>query len=444
MALLLLLPFVLCATACNQAPHATHNNPPPAITPIRPTTSPGLEPLDAIIQQGITDQLYPGAVCIVGQVNDGQHTLLHARAYGHLTYPNNDPDAQPTQLNTLYDLASLTKVVATTTATLLNIQGGRLALDDPVSQHLPGFEQNGKDAVTLRHLLTHTSGLKPYESFTVVEAERAENQSHSDALVRHYAALPLAYETGAGYAYSCLNFQTLARINENAAGESQEALLNRRVFGPLGMHDTRYTLTDEQRARTAPTFRNREGQPVAGTTHDPLARYHGSAPHCPGNAGLYSTAPDLARYCQLILNHGRAHPVQLLDADLLAQALAPQTDADTVGELRGLGFDVYESQHYITDANTQPGHELVGHTGYTGTLILLDQHTGRYLILLTNRTYPADPNATDQAPSINTVRRACWQVIRKKRSGVFFSPRSVGPESPGEKRLPTPFFSRRD
>ncbi|MFI4861724.1 MAG: serine hydrolase domain-containing protein [Phycisphaerales bacterium JB063] len=405
----LLLLFAMCNTACTQTPQAVDGPTPNSITP---TTTPGLERLDTLIQQGIDQRLYPGAVCIVGQVNDQTHTILHARAYGHLTYPHNDPDAQPTQLNTLYDLASLTKVVATTTATLLNLADGRLALDDPAAQYIPGFEQHGKDAVTLQHLLTHTSGLKPYESYSVVEAGRHEDESHSDALIRHYAALPLAYDTGAGYAYSCLNFQTLARINETAAGQSQEQLLIRRVFGPLGMHDTRYTLNDEQRTRAAPTFRDPQGRPVAGTTHDPLARYHESTPHCPGNAGLYSTATDLARYAQLILNLGRANNQPLLDPDLLARALASQTDPDTVGEQRGLGFDVYESNHYITDANTRLGHELVGHTGYTGTLMLLDRHTGRYLILLTNRTYPADETTPAQSPSINAVRRACWAVVR--------------------------------
>lgn len=415
--MVLLLPALLAVgmVACTSSPPVANNA--PATTHPGSTLNPNLPALDAIIQQGIDDKLYPGAVCIVGEIRNGQHTLLHTNAYGHLTYPHHNPNAQPTQLNTLYDLASLTKVVATTTATLLNVADSRLDLDDPAAQHLPGFGRHGKDAITLRHLLTHTSGLKPYEDCAVVEAGRRDNETHSDALQRHYAGLPLAYETGTDYRYSCLNFQTLARINEYAAGEPLEALLVRRVFAPLGMHDTRYTLTDEQRARTAPTFRDANGNPAPGTTHDPLARYHQSTPHNPGNAGLYSTAPDLARYCQLILQLGSYDGQQILHPKLLAHALNPQIHNDDIHEQRGLGFDIYESQHYITEHNTQPGHELVGHTGYTGTLILIDQHTRRYLILLTNRTYPAEAAATDQTPSINTIRRACWQAVRELPRG---------------------------
>lgn len=379
---------------------------------ITPTRAPELAGLDAVIQGGIDAGHYPGAVCIVGRVVGERHEFLWAQPYGHTAYDAADPGYRAVSLDTLYDMASVTKVVGTTTAALVAMEDGRVAVDAPVSDYIDGFDANGKDAVTIHDLMTHTSGLKPYESYVRVEADRADGESHCDALVRHYAALPLAYETGTDYAYSCLNFQTLARVNENAEGRSQEALLRERIYGPLGMDDTTWRPTPAQLARTAPTHRDADGRPVMGIVHDPLARYHGSAEHCPGNAGLYSTAPDLARWCQLVLMQGRWNGQQLLDADLLAQATRTQTDAGVVGEKRGLGFDVYESAAYVSDANNTPGHMLVGHTGYTGTMFLIDQDTGVYMVLLTNRTFPKDAAATDQTPSISDIRKRCWAIAR--------------------------------
>ena len=335
-----------------------------------------------------------------------------AQAFGDTTYDADERGSRAVALDTLYDLASVTKLVGTTSAALITLADGRLALDEPVASYLPGFARQGKDAVTVRHLMTHTPGLPAYETPANVERNRAAEETPSDALVAHYAALRPLAGPGERYTYSCLNFQTLARIVEDASQQPLETLLHDRLFAPLGMRDTTWRPTPEQRQRTAPTYRDAQGVAVAGTVHDPLARYHQSAPHCPGNAGLYSTAPDLARWCALILRRGHANNQQLLAPALLAQATAVQTNAADVGEERGLGFDVYESAHYVSEHNAADGHRLVGHSGYTGTLVLIDQHTGVYLVLLTNRTFPADVGDTDQSPSINAVRRACWQAVR--------------------------------
>lgn len=378
---------------------------------VQPTRTDALAGIDAAIASGIEQGLYPGATCIAGRVTDDGYELLWAQAYGTTTFDPEEAAHAAVGLATLYDMASVTKLVGTTSAALIAIEDGRVTLDQPVSDFIPGFDANGKAGVTVRHLMTHTSGLKAYESYSRVDAGREEGEPACDALVRHYAGLGLSYETGEDYTYSCLNFQTLARVNENAEGRTQEALLRERVFGPMGMEDTTWRPTTEQLARTAPTHRDSAGRPVAGIVHDPLARYHGSATHCPGNAGLYSTAPDLARWCRMILQHGAWDGGQVLDADLVALATSVQTDP-AVGELRGLGFDVYESAAYIRDANREPGHHLVGHTGYTGTMVLIDQDTGVFLVLLTNRTFPADPDASDQTPSITDVRKQCWAIVR--------------------------------
>lgn len=383
---------------------------------VQPTRTDALAGIDAAIQTGIEQGLYPGATCYVGRLTDSGHEVLWAQAYGATTFDPDESAHAEVTLDTLYDMASVTKLVGTTSAALIAIEDGDAALDRPVSDFIDGFEANGKDGVTVRHLMTHTSGLKAYESYTRVDADRGEGEATCDALVRHYAALGLSYATGEDYTYSCLNFQTLARVNENASGRTQESLLRERVFGPMGMDDTTWRPSAEQLTRTAPTHRNSAGQPVAGVVHDPLARYHGSATHCPGNAGLYSTAPDLGRWCQMILQHGEWDGGQVLNADLVALATSVQTDP-AVGELRGLGFDVYESSAYIREANRETGHHVVGHTGYTGTMVLIDQDTGVYLVLLTNRTFPADAEASDQTPSITDIRKRCWTIVRDYAAG---------------------------
>lgn len=384
---------------------------------ISPTTMPDLEALDRIILQGIADRLYPGAVCVVGRVDreTDEHDILYAQSFGYTAYAPADVDGDgyhPVLLHTLYDLASVTKLVGTTSAALIVLDDGGLELDAPVARTLPGFAQHGKAGVTIRQLMTHTSGLPAYENPENVERNRPVGVSPSDALAAHYAGLRPLAPPGERYTYSCLNFQTLARLVEDAGGRPLESLLRERLFGPLGMRDTTWCPVVGRSGGIAPTHRDASGLAVAGVVHDPLARYHGSDPRCPGNAGLYGTAPDLARWCAMVLRHGRHNNQQLLDADLLAQATAIQTDPAVVGEARGLGFDVYESEHYVSAHNATPGHYLVGHSGYTGTLVLIDQHTGVYMVLLTNRTFPADTGAADQAPSIHAVRRACWQVVR--------------------------------
>ena len=382
-----------------------------------PTRSPGLEALDAIIERGIKQRRYPGAVCVIGRVEGASHQLLWAQAYGRLSY---EPDSPAVTLDTAYDLASVTKLVGTTTATLLLIQTDKLELDDPAADYVDAFSaHDNQQAITLRHLLTHTSGFQAYVQPEIVEAARDPGDSASEALMRHYGGLDLAYPTGQGCTYSCLNFQTLARVNETVLpdGQTMEAYLQKKVFGPLGMTYTTWqpganrASGKDRVEQIAPTFRV-EGVPQAGVVHDPLARYHGSRDATPGNAGLFSTGPDLSRWCRMVLAGGRWRGRRILDEQLLAQATLMQTPAQ-VSDGRGLGFDVFEVEAYVTPANRTPGHYVVGHFGYTGTLLVLDQHTGVYMILLTNRTLPAEAHLTDQSPSLSDIRSACWQAARQ-------------------------------
>lgn len=365
--------------------------------------TPKLKALDGIITAGIEARSYPGAVIIVGK--KGQ--ALYAKAYGRQTF---DPDSPRMALNTIFDLASVSKLVGTTSAALLNLDDGKLGLDDPVAKYIPGFEAEGKEAVTIRDLMTHVSGLKPYESKDAVEKSRREDESTADALIRAYAALKLAYPPRTDYRYSCLNFQTMARVNEVAANERMEDLLVQRVYGPLGMKDTRYVLTKEQLARTAPTHRGPDGDLCRGEVHDPLARYHGSAEHCPGNAGLYSTARDLAIYCRMILNEGSWRGRRIFQADTLRMATRRQTP-EGVTASHGLGFAIYRSAPYATELNQKPETQIVGHFGYTGTWVWIDKYSGTFMVLLTNRTFPAEEGKVDQTPSIESVRKGAVDLV---------------------------------
>ncbi len=370
---------------------------------IVPTETRGLEALDEIMARGIEARSYPGAVIVVGR---GEQ-ILWAKAYGRQTF---DPDSPPMALDTLFDLASVSKLVGTTSAALLNLDDGRLALDDPVAKFIPGFEAEGKGAVTIRDLMTHVSGLKPYENKDLVEKSRRKDETPAAALMRRYAALELAYPPRTDYRYSCLNFQIMARVNEEAAGQRMENLLVRRVYGPLGMKDTRYVLNEEQLARTAPTHRDENGGLCRGEVHDPLARYHGCRGRCPGNAGLFSTAADLAIYCRMVLNEGTWRGRRIFKADTLRMATRRQTPEE-VSASHGLGFATYRTTPYATELNQTPETQIVGHFGFTGTWVWMDKLSGTYLVLLANRTFPAEEGKIDQTPSMESVRKGAADVV---------------------------------
>jgi CubicO group peptidase (beta-lactamase class C family) len=334
--------------------------------------------LDTLVADAVTSHTAPGAYLVVGN----KEGVLHEYFAGRHTYDPASPAVTP---DTIFDLASLSKLVGTGTSALVLMTDGKLAATTPVSSILPGFEANGKESVTVLDLGRHTSGLKAYENSTKVEAARAPSVSHPDALIAAYCALPLANPPHGKVVYSCLNFQLLARVNETVAGRRQESLLRERIFGPLGMKDTGYLLTDEQLTRTMPT---QEGV-APGTTHDPLARYHGSVEHCPGNAGLFSTGPDLAKFCLMMINRGEWDGKRYLDRDLVEWSFNRHTDPEK-GDGRGFIWDLWEAKPYVTGLNKEQGRRIVGHTGYTGTMIWIDLYTNTWFVLLTNRTWPDD------------------------------------------------------
>jgi len=380
--------------------------------------------IDTIMEEGIHQQVYPGAVVIVGQPGH----VLHARAYGRQTYA---PDAPQMRMDTIFDLASVSKVVGTTSATLLLVQDGRLSLDDPVSRYIPGFEADGKAKTCIWQLLTHTSGLIPYLNPAYIERSRKPGEAPADAIIRRVAALPADYQPGTQTRYSCLNMQTLARVIETASGERMEDLLHRRVFGPLGMKDTGYTLSESKKHRCAPTWIDPSGEAHRGLVHDPLARYHECTQHTPGNAGLFSTGPDLARFCQTILQDGSLDGTRIFESWALHRATSVQTSPEVSTE-RGLGWGLYTEPPYAPALAPGEQPHVIGHTGYTGTRIWMDLKTRTYLLILTNCVYPPKGQHEGDRGALEVLNK---RVMAAVVSAIYGSPAAGGqeissPESP--------------
>jgi len=339
--------------------------------------------LDEIVTSGVESKVYPGAVLIVGRPGE----TLHAKAYGKLSYKE---DAKPVAMDTIYDMASVSKVVGTATAAMKLYEEGRLKLDEPVAKYIPEFTTGSKESVTLKDLMTHVSGLKSYEQFANAEKKRKPGQSTADALVLRIADLPLSTAPRTATIYSCLNMLTMARVNENVIGGRMEDYLRERVYGPLGMKDTVYRLSAEQLQRTAPTEISKLGEMNTGKVHDPLANYHKSEEHCPGNAGVFSTAPDLARYCEMILQEGRAGNTQVFKPETIRLMTSLQSP-EGIKNLRGIGWDIQVRPPVTTDLNQTDETRVISHSGYTGTYIWLDKRTKTYFVFLTNRTLDEGP-----------------------------------------------------
>lgn len=377
-----------------------------SMTKVQPTETASLKKIDQIIENGIQEKTFPGAVVVVGQ----PHKLLWAKAYGHKTY---DPKSDAVTLDSLFDMASVSKVMGTTSAALVLMDEGKLSPDDLVSKYIPGFDSNGKEGDTVRDLMTHVSGLPAYESrWAELEKKRPADETKPDMLIAHYAALPAKNPPRTKMVYSCLNFQTTARITENIMHEPMEQFLKEHVFGPLKMNDTVYTLSPDQKERTMPTLGDKDGNvTLVAKVHDPLANYYGhDEGHCPGNAGLFSTGRDVARFCEMVANGGELGGKRIFSREILAQATVSQTPK-AVGEERGLGWDIYETPPWVTGLNKTPETAIIGHTGYTGTLIMIDKKTKTYLVLLTNRVFPDDKSQPEGKPTVTDIRRAVADTV---------------------------------
>jgi len=319
--------------------------------------------VDSIIQQAIADGL-PGAVLVVG--HDGR--VIYRKAYGNRAL---EPSREAMTLDTVFDLASLTKVIATTTAVMQLVEQGKVRMNDPVAKYLPEFAQNGKEDITVRQLLTHYSGLEPDLDLKMPWEKK------DTAYAMAFAETP-AQAPGASFVYSDINFIVLGALVERVSGETLEAYTTRHIFMPLKMTRTRYVPPATWRAKIAPTQYDENEHMLRGVVHDPTARRMGGVA---GHAGLFSTADDLAKFAQVLLNGGDG----ILSAAAVAKMTSPE-QPPAAPVLRGFGWDI-DSPFSSNRGDLLPVGSF-GHTGFTGTSVWIDPTTQTYVILLTNAVHP--------------------------------------------------------
>jgi uncharacterized protein YbbC (DUF1343 family)/CubicO group peptidase (beta-lactamase class C family) len=332
---------------------------------------PKLAEVDRLLESYRERGAFPGGVLAVGYKRE----LVHLNPFGRLTYA---ADAPPVTADTLYDLASLTKVVATTTMAMILVDEGRLDLDRRVQEFLPGFQGPGKDVVTVRHLLTHSSGLEALAPFFREIRGR-------EAYLERIQAMDLVYPTGSRSVYSDPGIILLGAILEQVAGQPLETFVRERVFKPLGMREIRFRPPPGLRSRIAPTEEDPwRGHLVHGEVHDENAfAMGGVAPH----AGLFGTAGDLARFAQMLLNGGVLDGRRIVSRETVELFTRR---AGIPGSTRALGWDTKSAEG--SSAGTLFSERSFGHTGFTGTSLWIDPERRLYVILLTNRVHPTREN----------------------------------------------------
>jgi CubicO group peptidase (beta-lactamase class C family) len=321
-----------------------------------------LEAVNRVVERGIAAGGYPGAAVIVGR--KGKAVLQ--RGFGRLAWDESSPAVDPS--STIYDLASLTKVVGTTTAIMVLYDQGRISLDAPVTRYLPEFTGGEKDLVTIRQLLTHRSGLPAGRDIYKMTRDPAEAR-------RLVLSTPLAFHPGEYYEYSDLGADVLAMVVEAVSAQPLDEFLADYVFHPLGMYQTGFRPADSLRARIAPTGMSADGRSEAGQVNDENAYALGGVA---GHAGLFSTAADLSVFCQMMLNGGVYNGIRII-ADSTVQLFTTRAAGH-----RALGWDTptgsFGSGNYLSEHS-------FGHTGFTGTSMWIDPDRDMFVILLTNRVY---------------------------------------------------------
>ncbi|MHC4557264.1 MAG: serine hydrolase domain-containing protein [Planctomycetota bacterium] len=342
--------------------------------------------IDHIIEEEIEKGNFSGAVVLVGQQDD----ILYWQAFGHETI---EPREKVISKNTVFDLASLTKPIATAASIMILRDRKAIKLDDYVAPYLPAFACSGKEEVRIRHLLTHTSGLPAYTN-----AAKLKEQFDSpcpNKVVEKICGLETISKPGEKFRYSCLGYITLAKIVETVSGKSIDDFSRENIFARLDMKYTTYNPPDSWEKDIAAT-EIVDRQLLRGTVHDPLARLMGGIS---GNAGLFSNAYDLSIYCRMLLNNGDWNGIRVLSPEAVTMLTTSQAHG------RAYGFDVNSS--YSSVKGSYAPEQAFCHTGYTGTSIVCDPVSKIFIIILTNRVHPNDVGTS--------------KPVRKKVADIVFS-----------------------
>jgi uncharacterized protein YbbC (DUF1343 family) len=358
----------LCAPGFSGAQRSKNPN---SVLPVADPAAVGmsaerLAQIEAIVNESIGKRELPGAVVLVAR----HGRVVYRRALGHRAV---QPQQAPMTLDTMFDLASLTKVVATATSVMILAERGLIRLGDRVSRYIPEFGRNGKESVTIEHLLTHRAGFVPDND--IVDYQ----QGPAEAMQRIYSLSPI-YEPGTRFVYSDVGFIVLGELVQRVSGQRLDVFAHQHIFHPLGMHQTTFSPDPILRERAAPT-EQRDGRWMMGEVHDPRAYLLGGVA---GHAGLFSTADDLAIYCQMILSGGEYNGVRIL-SPLGVQRMTgarglPQNEA------RGLGWDI--NTGYSANRGDFFLVGSFGHTGFTGTSLWIDPEMETFVVFLSNRVHP--------------------------------------------------------
>jgi len=339
-----------------------------------------LQNIAPIIEKSISKGNYPGAVILIGH----KQKVIYRGVFGSRRIL---PDVAPMQFNTIFDIASLTKVVATTPAIMQLVEQGKIDLDAPVIHYWPEFSGHGKQSVTVRELLTHTSGLPS-------EISIGSDKITKNAALQKICQLKLHHQPGKNFLYSDVNFMVLAHLVEIISNENFDEYVQNHIFKPLKMNDSFFSAVTNKnilslRDKIAPTeFINKELR--WGEVHDPAAY---SLQGVSGNAGVFSNANDLGIYAQALLDGGKLPTPQHKGSVTMSHFLSPLSIAkmttrqtpEAMGDVRGLGWDIdsrYSNRGVLFPMNS------FGHTGWTGTSLWIDPATQTWIIILTSRAHP--------------------------------------------------------
>lgn len=335
---------------------------------------------DQAIEKAIKNEEIPGAVLAV--VYKGK--MAYLKAYGNKQIY---PTSVPMDVNAVFDMASVSKSMSTAISAMILIERGQLRMLDKVKDFIPEFKgwenENGRETdIRVVDLLTHTSGLPAYAP--VKELEEQYGSPNPDGLIAYISTCPRHFKPQTGFQYSCLNYITLQRIIETISGQSLKAFAKENIFDILGMKHTDYQPVGEMLDRVAPTEKQEDGSVLRGIVHDPLARIMNGG--ISGNAGVFSDANDVAILSAALLTGGEYNGRRILSPQGVR---AMRTVPRSVTEFgRTPGWDIYSA--YASNAGDLLGPNTYGHTGYTGTSLIIDPDNDLAIILLTNRAHPYD------------------------------------------------------
>ena len=367
-----------------------------------PRTAPDLSGIDKLVADALAENKLPGCVVAVGQ----RSGVIYQKAFGlRALFPEREAMTE----DTIFDLASLTKPVATATAIMVLAEQGKIDLDEKVAHYLPAFAARGKAGITIRQLLTHVSGLPselPVPDFALGRLE----------VVKRIDNLALKAAPGTKLIYSDLGYLVLEEIIHRVRGEDLASFASKAIFRPLAMNDTGFLPPAELRTRVAPTEMRNDAW-MRGEVHDPRAfRLGGVA----GHAGLFSTARDLALFARMILGRGEVDGRRILSPGSVGKMIAPH---DVPGGIRALGWDMQSG--YSSNRGTSFSRRAVGHGGYTGTALWIDPEQDLFVIFLSNRVHP------DGKGQINQLAGAIGTLMGKVMGRSTENDAADAPVAPG-------------